>query len=313
MNVRALLFAVALTLTGASGVHAQTETSSPASTNDPTTSSTSRHENAAQHTGFEFLGPAREISHSTSASRDTALVAIVFTPRLVRTAGADFAIASYAAEDFTLRLGVFGMLELFGEGRVAQALPFPVGDIGLWRGLFGYSVAASFDTLARNLCGDHCGLEATLSFRHESEHHTASNDGITEAKYVGYPHIGDFVMPDIALRLPMGDWELTARAQAKIWVSRDAQAPYRFGPGGDVVVRWKVSDRIHPFTATFAEYYFAKDNLDAYFIRNLTGVLLPSRYGEISLHFVSEVGNGKGFMVLQEEASFGVGARFGFL
>lgn len=268
---------------------------------------------SARHTGFEFLGPAREISQSTSASRDTALIAIVFTPRLIRTAGADFAIASYTAEDFTLRLGVFGMLELFGEGRVAQTLPFPVGDIGLWRGLFGYSVAASFDTLARNTCGDGCGLEATLSFRHESEHHTASNDGITEARYVGYPHIGDFVMPDIAVRLPLGDWELTVRAQTKIWVSRHEQTPYRFGPGGDVILRWKAFDRVHPFTATFGERYFASGNLDAYFIRNLTGVLLPSRYGDISVHFVSEVGHGKGFMVFREEASVGVGARFAFL
>lgn len=303
-----MLLASALILSAASHAHAQTA----ASTDAPTTRNADEHE-AIQQTGFEFLGPAREISHSTSASRDTALVAIVFTPRLVRTAGADFAIASYAAENFTLRLGVFGMLELFGEGRVAQTLPFPVGDIGLWRGLFGYSVAASFDALARNLCGDECGVEAALSFRHESEHHTASNDGATEAKYVGYPHIGDFVMPDVALRLPLGGWELTLRAQAKIWVSRDEQVPYRFGPGGDVVIRWRALDRVHPFTATFVERYFANGDLDAYFFRNLTGVLLPSRYGDISVHFVSEVGHGKGFMVLREEASFGVGARFAFL
>lgn len=263
-------------------------------------------------TGFDFLGPAREISHSSSASRDTALVAAVFTPRLVRAAGGDFAVASYATEQHTWRLGVFGMLELFGEGESDRGLPFPSGDIGLWRGLFGYSLAWSFDDLARDLCGARCALEATISFRHESEHYTASNDGTTERKYVDYPHIGDFVMPDVAWRMPLGDFDLTLRLQTKLWTSRHSQTPYRFGPGADVVLRWRLFERLHPFTSTFAEYYVADGAPNAYFIRNLTGVLIPSRYGDISVHFVSEIGHGKGFMVLREEASFGFGMRFSF-
>jgi hypothetical protein len=266
----------------------------------------------ARDTGFAFLGPAREISHSSSASRDTALVSAVFTPRLVRAAGGDFGILSYATDDFTLRLAAFGMLELFGEGRADHTLPFPSGDIGLWRGLFGYSIAWSLDTLAHKSCGARCALEGTVSFRHESEHYTASNDATTERRYVNYPHIGDFVMPDVALRLPLGNVDLTVRTQAKIWTSRHQQTPYRFGPGGDVIVRWRLWDRVHPFTSTFAEYYFASDAPNAYFVRNLTGVLIPSRYGDISVHFVSEVGHGKGFMVLHKEASFGFGMNFAF-
>lgn len=262
--------------------------------------------------GFDFLGPARTISHSSSASRDTALIGIVLAPRLVRTAGADFALASYTARDTSVRLGVFGMLELFGEGRVDQSLPFPTGDIGLWRGVFGYSVAWSFDTFARDTCGDRCALEATLSFRHESEHYTASNDGATERKYVGYPHVGDFFMPDVAMRVPLGNWELTWRVQTKLWTSRDEQTPYRFGPGADVELRYRLHERVHPFTSTFAEYYVASGAPNAYFLRNLTGIYVPSRYGDISLHFVTEIGHGKGFMVLQEEASFGFGMRFSF-
>lgn len=270
-------------------------------------------EQEMRETGFAFLGPAREISHSSSASRDTALVSAVFTPRLVRAAGGDFAILSYATEDFTWRLAAFGMLELFGEGRADQGLPFPSGDIGLWRGLFGYSVAWSLDAIARDTCGERCALEATVSFRHESEHYTASNDGTTERRYVDYPHIGDFVMPDVASRLPLGNFDLTVRMQTKVWTSRHAQTPYRFGPGGDVVLRWRLWDHLHPFTSTFAEYYFASAAPDAYFIRNLSGVLIPSPYGDISVHFVSEVGHGKGFMVLREEASFGFGMSFAFL
>lgn len=266
----------------------------------------------ARELGFAALGPAREISHSSSASRDTALVSVVFVPRVVRAAGADFAIVSYTHDDFTARLGVFGMLELFGEGRTDSALPFPTGDVGLWRGLFGYSLAWSFDSLARTWCGERCAVEAALSFRHESEHHTASNDGPTDARYVGYPHIGDFLMPDVAMRLPLGDFDLTLRLQAKLWTSRDAQTPYRFGPGGDVVLRWRAHPAVHPFSSTFAERYFASGAPNAYFIRNLTGVIFPSRYGDISLHLVSEVGHGKGFMVLREEASLGVGMRFSF-
>jgi len=266
----------------------------------------------AREPGFGFLGPAREISHSSSASRDTALVSAVFTPRLVRAAGGDFAVVSYATDDFTFRLAAFGMLELFGEGRAARGLPFPAGDIGLWRGLYGYSIAWSLDTLAHDTCGTRCALEGNVSFRHESEHYTASNDGTTERKYVGYPHIGDFVMPDVAMRLPIGDFDLIVRAQAKVWTSRHRETPYRFGPGGDVVLRWRLLDRLHPFTSTFAEYCLASGAPNAYFIRNLTGVLIPSRYGDISLHFVSEIGHGKGFMVLREEASFGFGMSFAF-
>lgn len=283
-----------------------------------TAQDTATHSDASSNehpTGFDFLGPAREISHSSSASRDTALIAAVFTPRLIRGAGADFAVLSYATDDFTVRLGAFGMLELFGEGDADRGLPFPSGDIGLWRGLFGYSLAWSFDRFAHEQCGERCAFEAAVSFRHESEHYTASNDGATERKYVDYPHIGDFVMPDVALRLPIGDFDLTLRLQAKLWTSRHAETPYRFGPGGDVVLRWRLHERLHPFTSTFVERYFAGAGTgapDAYFIRNLTGVIVPSRYGDISLHFVSEVGHGKGFMVLQEEASFGFGMRFSF-
>lgn len=288
---------MALMLWGIVATHAHAQDTASSTTNE---------------TGLSFLGPARAISHSSSASRDTALISAVFTPRLVRAAGGDFAIVSYATRDHSWRLGVFGMLELFGEGEANRGLPFPSGDIGLWRGLFGYSVAWSFDSFARDACGERCALEATVSFRHESEHYTASNDGDTEGRYVGYPHIGDFVMPDVAWRMPLGDFDLTLRAQAKIWTSRHEQTPYRFGPGGDVVLRWRWLDHLHPFTSTFAEYYFADNAPNAYFIRNLTGVLVPSRYGDISVHFVSEVGHGKGFMVLREEASFGFGMKFSF-
>ncbi len=296
-------------LTDATSTTQAAATPSPAAAR---TSMSSARASEPRDIGFDFLGPAREISHSSSASRDTALIAAVFTPRLVRAAGADFSIVSYATEQHTWRLGVFGMLELFGEGHSDRGLPFPTGDIGLWRGLFGYSIAWSFDRMARDMCGERCAMEATVSFRHESEHYTASNDGDTERRYVGYPHIGDFVMPDVAMRLPLGDFDLTLRLQTKLWTSRHAQTPYRFGPGGDVVLRWRLLERLHPFTSTFVEYAFADNAPNAYFIRNLTGVVIPSRYGDISLHLVGEIGHGKGFMVLQEEASLGVGMRFSF-
>ena len=261
---------------------------------------------------LQFLGPAREISHSDSASRDTAVLGITVYPRVIHQAGGDFSLVSYNTGDVTARLGAFAMLELFGNDRTDEPLPFPSGGIELWRGLWGYSVAFSLDAFARELCGKRCALEGAVSMRHESEHYTGSNEGDSANQYRGFPHIGNFIMPDIALRYPIGRWDLVIRTQHKIWISRYEETPYRYGPGGDLIVRWRRWEYVHPFSSLFAEYYFAKDAPSPYFVRNLTGIIIPSRYGDTYLFLTGDVGHGKGFMVNREEASLGCGLKFAF-
>src|SRR4051812_29882047 len=56
-------------------------------------------------------------------------------------------------------------------------------------------------------------------------------------------------------------------------------------PGGDVILRWLLSDRVPPFSASFAEYLFGRRTTwtdgrdvqvpDDFLIRSLTGVASP--------------------------------------
>src|SRR5439155_15794355 len=97
---------------------------------------------------IDFLGPAREISHSSSASRDTAALSLLALPHRVLTGGGDFGIFHLRAGGVSLRLGVFAMIELESEGETNGFNGFPVADIRFWRGQWGYSIAVSLDELA---------------------------------------------------------------------------------------------------------------------------------------------------------------------
>jgi hypothetical protein len=259
---------------------------------------------------LELLGPAREISHSSSASRDTAVLAIVPRPHRILSAGGDFAVASLALAEWSFRLGGFGMLELESSGEGTKLLPFPGGDIRFWRGLYGFSLAVSADGLARDALGARGALELAINARHESEHYTGSNEGGPGTSFADVPHIGDFVMLDVAARIPVGRLDVIARVQDKLFVGQRA---YSQGPGADLILRWRRFARVHPFSSTFAEVLFgARGFPDAYLVRNLTGVILPSRHGDLYLFLSGEVGHRKGLAVYTEEAGLGFGLRFAF-
>ena len=262
-----------------------------------------------------FLGPAREISHSTSASRDTALLRMLLLPRPVLAGGGDFGVFALRAVGVSWRLGFFGMLELESDQETKSFVGAPQGDIRFWRGLWGYSVACSLDRLAERWLGEGSALEATLSFRHESEHYTGSNDGDEGTNYSDRPHIGNFWMPDLAVRWRVGPVSLIARYQHKIFMP---DMFYTHGPGADLTVRWHLWDYIHPFVSIFGEYLFGAERADvgrvpdAYLVRGLLGIIVPSSYGDLQIFFSADVGHRKGLAVYTEERTIGFGLRFTF-
>jgi hypothetical protein len=277
----------------------------------------------------QFLpGASRKISHSHSASRDTPLMAIQMFARLVRTAGVDFSLASYSSGTVSYRLGMHGMLDQESTSDSKFGGFIIKGNNELWRGLYGFSLAISLDKIGRNWFGERGALEFTVTARHESEHFTASNDEITEPKYKGVPHIGNFLMLDLAARIPMGEFDMEVRTQHKIFVDEDAPN-YTYGPGFDLNFRWRRFRGIQPFSSTFFEYLFgntisALDKAaeshaslggkipDAYFLRNLTGVILHGIAGDLWVYTSFEVGHGKGLLIFQEDFRWGFGVRLVF-
>lgn len=274
-------------------------------------------------------GASRAISHGASASRDTALLGYQLTPYSVLTAGTDLGLVALRAPWLSFRVGYFGMLEIessrpFRAAGKTFGPVLPIEDIDTWRGLQGLSFALSFDRLARRHLGRRGALELALSFRHESEHFTGTTDG-DAPRDRDVPHIGDFVMPDLAARIPLGRVDLELRAQEKVFLPVDTgrangrRRLYRLALGGDAVVRWRLLPGLHPFTSTFAEWVaggFAPLDgggegrvPDAYLLRNLTGVILPGRFGEIQLFTSLSVGHGKGLHVFREELLLGWGVR----
>ncbi|MBI5480745.1 MAG: hypothetical protein HY906_17940 [Deltaproteobacteria bacterium] len=119
------------------------------------------------------------------------------------------------------------------------------------------------------------------------------------------------MMWDLAARVPLGRCDLIARMQHKVFLLDGGG--YKNGPGGDLVVRWRRWRRVHPFTSFFAEYRFALAGIpDAYLVRNLTGIMVPSKADDIQLFLSADVGHRKGLAVCTEERTIGGGIRFTF-
>lgn len=258
---------------------------------------------------IQFLGPAREISHTSSASRDTAVPGMVVVPHRILTGGADFSLLSVRAPGATFRLGFFGMLELESDGETNSLFPFPNADIRFWRGLFGASLAVASDRLGQRWCPG-CTWEATLSGRHESEHYTGGNNGGPGTFYGDHRAVGNFLMPDVAVRIPVGKLTFIARLQDKVFLPG---AAFTDAPGGDLEVRWRSWERVNLFLSSFAEYLFGADQLpDAHLVRTLGGVVLPSTNGDLYLFVGSSIGNRKGLPSYTQERTLEFGVRAGF-
>lgn len=259
-----------------------------------------------------FLGWAREIPRSHSASRDAPAFNWMLLPRGVRTAAGEFALVTIPTADVTVRTGFYGLIELEAsrepesfEEAIAQ------GGIEFWRGAYGYHVATSFDSWARGLCA-RCGIEAALLFRHESQHYTGSNSGGEGKDYSDRPLVGDFVQLDAALRWGVEDWLLVGRVQHAVFIP--GRSGYSQGPGIDLYASFEPWERLHFFASGYAEYRFGAEvegraYPDAYLVRGFLGMALPSSVGDILVYFSGDVGHRKGLAVYTEERTLGFGIR----
>lgn len=258
-------------------------------------------------------GSARAIPQGLSASRDAAAFSILITPYTVIAAGGDLSILTFHFRKVSLRLGLYGSIEL--ESSVPYNIAedgligvFPVANTALWRGLNGGSVGLSFDEWARRR-SSRAALEIVLSFRHESEHFSGPGDG--EPRWLEVPHIGDFLMPEVAVRLPVGPVDFELRLQLKAFL----HTRYIVGPGVDAIIRWRAHRRVHPFLSTFFEYLIGgerqdgTDVWDVYLLRAHLGVSFPGRVGDVQLFLSLAQGHGKGVNAALESFRFGGGLR----
>ncbi len=268
---------------------------------------------------FRMLpGDARAISHATSASRDTALLEAIVAPRLSVTLGSEFGLFALTRRNLSMRMGLFALLGIESRTPTTQFFPAPGGDSSLWRGLLGYELTFSALELARSLLGERGGAELALGYYHESDHHTAGNDPVEPGDKPehpglrGRPQIGNFVMADLALRGEVAKLGWMVREQNKLFTNGavDAQEPYRFGIGGDLLVRGLHHPMFQPFSATFAEVLSSSLRKDARSLRSLLGVAIVGEYGELSAYLSFETGAQKGLLLIEERTAFGGGLRY---
>jgi hypothetical protein len=262
---------------------------------------------------LSWLGPPRQISRASSASRDTPALNLMIAPRDVRTAGGELAIATVRGNARTWRFGFAGLLELESDGEttgLGNAFPAAQGNL-LWRGSYAYYAALSLDAAAARWC-DGCAIELAAQYRHESQHYTGSNHGDAGMDVTDQPFVGDDVIVDAAVAVDRPRWRVSARALAFVFVPD--RSSYRGGPGLDLHARWKWRPRTHPFVSGYAEQLHGTELrgrrfADAYLVRAMAGVALASSYGDVMLYLAADVGNRKGIRGLTEEATLGFGIR----
>jgi hypothetical protein len=268
---------------------------------------------AARADGLSWLGLARRVPRTWSASRDAPALGLMLLPRDVRTAGAELAIATIAGDAVSWRLGFAGLIELESDGETTgfgNVFPTASGTI-LWRGSYAFYAALALDRAGARLCAG-CALEVAAQYRHESQHYTGSNRGDPGMDVVDQPYVGDDVIVDVAASVPRGDWLLAARVVAFAFLP--GRSSYVGGPALDLHLRYRGLDGVQPFVSGYAEKLFGAELAgrrfdDAYLLRALAGVALPSPLGDVMVYVSGDVGNRKGIRGLTEEATLGVGVR----
>lgn len=266
-------------------------------------------------------GDARVISHSTSASRDVGTLGYQVLPRVALGTGCDFAFLGFHFAGLELRAGMFGLIEVeTRDPAPANFMSVPSGTY-LWRGVLGYSLALSLGELGERLVGPRGQLELAVSFRHESEHYTGTRSGGAPL-YPEVPNVGDFVMPDFAVRKAIGEVDLELRFQVKAFLPSSPDYAYSAGPGADLVLRWRAHRLLHPFLSLFAERLFGRyvgpvdarrQIPDNTMVRGLLGVIIPGEAADLMLFAAASHGNGKGLLAFGEYDTIGWGIRVAFL
>ena len=272
-------------------------------------------------------GAARGIPRTSSASRDTPVLEYAYGPRAQASIGVEPGVFEVRRTSTVFRFGLYGLVGL--ENATSDRF-FPPGE--LWRGLVGVSFALELPRLARDWLVPGSSLEVGLVVGHESDHATvASSSTLAPPGPLAIPFGGggDYLAPDIAVRLPAGRAvTITLRLEDRIYfnelpllvgartasdvVADDLHEGLVNAPGADLVVRWRAVPWAEPQLAVFAEHLFPHDAFvpDGQFLRAMAGVVLPGRVGELEPFASFDGGNGKGLLVQERELRFSVGLRY---
>jgi hypothetical protein len=272
-------------------------------------------------------GPARAIPRTASASRDAAVFEYAYGPRAQATIGMEPGVLELRRASVVTR---FGLYALAGLEDATNTRLFPPAE--LWRGLVGVSFAWELPAAARAWLVPGSTLELGLVVGHESDHATASSSSALEPpgpRTIPFGGGGNFVAPDVAVRLPAGrtvtiDLRLADRvyfSELPLLVGARAASDAVAGAlheglasaaSADVVVRWRALSWAHPILAAYGEHLFARDPFvdDGGFLRVLAGIALPGRLGEVEPFGSFDAGNGKGLLVERRELRLSVGVRY---
>jgi hypothetical protein len=260
-------------------------------------------------------GNGREVSRTSSASRDAPASALVFAPRVAAKGAVDFAFAKIDLGGLALRPGADGFFELeHADTGVGGSLPVPGQGRGpmLWRGHYQLSLALSAERLARAWLGARGAIEIAAAAGHESDHITgASFDDAPKRGDILYGGGGDFLVYDFAMRAPLG-------ARVDLW-SRLANRAYVRGPilhapGIDAGVRWHALPHLEPLVSAFGEALLVDHNAnganDGWFVALLAGAALAGKLGELLPYTAVDAGNGKGLLINRREVRWSIGVRY---
>ncbi|MEP7120100.1 MAG: hypothetical protein ABJE95_04280 [Byssovorax sp.] len=262
-------------------------------------------------------GNAREISRSSSASRDTPVLEGAYGPASQSSVGLEFGTVRLHWEGISVRLGVHFLVALENHDKgVFAGMPFVASQ--LWRGLWGSSLAFTSRSLARQLFGPRGALEVTTLFGHETAHADADFRA-THPGFGGASRRGDirdggqgnYFQHDLAVRLaPSASLDLVLRVQDRIYVT----GLMRHAPGLDAALTWRMMPEIQPMIAIFAERLLVNPGENAAqnggFARVMLGAVLPGKLGAVTPFLSLDGGNGKGYLVNQRELRGSFGLRY---
>jgi len=262
-------------------------------------------------------GNAREISRSSSASRDTPVLEGAYGPASQSSVGLELGTVRLHWEGISVRLGVHFLVALENHDKgILAGMPFVASQ--LWRGLWGSSLAFTSRALARRLFGPRGALEVTTLFGHENAHADADFRD-THPGFGGAARRGDirdggqgnYFQHDLAVRLaPTESLDLVLRVQDRIYVT----GPMRHAPGVDLVLTWRLLPEIQPMVAIFAERLLVNPGENAAsnggFARVMLGAVLPGKLGAVTPFLSLDGGNGKGFLVNEREVRGSFGLRY---
>jgi hypothetical protein len=258
---------------------------------------------AASAAEFEWLpGAARSIPRTTSASRDAAVLEYAYGPRAQASIGSEFGLVALRGKALSAWLGMYGMIAL--ENADSREF-FPPSQ--LWRGRIGLSGAVSAETLARRWFGAKGALEIGLVVGHESDH--GELDDPHRADDIPHGAGGDFVLPDLAFRVPVGgSAELSVRYADRIFVRGDLA----HAPAADLGLRIRYWPHLQPMLALFAEELFPSEPFvrHGFRARALVGPAIPGRVGEVLPFVGGELGAGMGLLTNRREARLSLGVRY---